>query len=568
MLKKYLFIVFVCLGSQSFAQEHTFKIPDTLLSKDFDYIFDRIEEFGSDSTKQSLYLKLFLLKAKSEKNFEEMVNGYKNYLHYSSDNLKLVYSDSMIFVARQSKNNSLIGSAYLSKGIVYYGRKEHKKALDNYLIANDYISRTTDNYLIYKVKYTIGHIKYYLGFYYEAIALFRECIAYFENEDVRGYLNSIHSLGLCYNRIGNFGLCSDINKKGLAEGKRLSERAMDSYFIHSEGINQYSLKNYREAINHINYSLSVIKEKEDFANEAVGYFYIGKSYWQLNEQEVALPYFKKVVNIIEAKNYVRPDLRENYELMINYYKSKDNLSLQLYYIQKLLKVDNILDRRYQYLSNKIHKEYDTKKLLHDKRSIENLLNKRKYNDLILGLVIGLLFISLLFLSYRNIRNKRIYRQKYEELMSKGKTPRVEAKQMNNIIADINQDKVKLLLRQLEKFEKENKFLEKDLTSVKLAATFDSNAKYLSKVIYHYREKKFVDYINDLKVDYLISLLQKDKLYRNYTNKALAEEVGFSSTQRFANAFFTRTGMPVSFFIQELKKEETTNLDKTDGVNFH
>ena len=551
--------MFLCLGSRALAQENAFKIPDTILSKDFDYLFDRIEQFGSDSTKQSLYLKSFLLKANSEKNFEEMVNGYKNYLHYSSDRLKIVYADSMIYVAKQSKDNSLIGSAYLSKGIAYYGLKQHKKALDNYLIANDFISRTNDSYLIYKVKYTIGHIKYYLGFYHEAIALFRECIAYFEKEEPRGYLNSLHSLGLCYNRIGNYGLCSDTNKKGLSEGKRLSETAMDSYFIHSEGINQYSLKNYREAIRNINYSLSVIKEKEDFANEAVGYFYIGKSYWQMNEQEVAVPYFKKVVQIIEAKNYIRPDLRENYELMINYYKSKDNLSLQLYYIQKLLQIDNILDKRYQYLSNKVHKEYDTKKLLLDKKNIENLLNKRKYNDLILGLVIVLLFISLVFLSYRNIRNKRIYRQKYEELMNKSKTPKVEEKQVNSVIADINHEKVKLLLKQLEKFEHDNKFIEKDLTSVKLAVRFGSNAKYISKIIYHYRGKKFVDYINDLKVDYLISLLQKERIYRNYTNKALAEQVGFSSTQRFANAFFARTGMPVSFFIQELKKEEATGL---------
>ncbi|TGD58949.1 AraC family transcriptional regulator [Flavobacterium humi] len=568
MIKKYVLVFFLCLGENVIAQESVFKIPDSIINKDYDYLFDRIEQLEGDTTRQSLYLKSFLLKSKSENHFEEIINGYKNYVHHSPDKLKLIYADSMVYAAKQSKENNLIGAAYLSKGIVFYGFKQHNQALDNYLIANEYISKTNDKYLIHKVKYNIGYIKYYLGFYNDAISLFRECVLYFEKEDPRGYLNSLHALGLCYNRIGNYGLCSDTNKKGLAEGKRLSETAMNSYFIHSEGINQYSRKNYREAIRHINYSLPVIKEKEDFANEAVGYFYIGKSYWQLNEQEVALPYFKKVVKIIEDKNYVRPDLRENYELMINYYKSKDNLNLQLYYIQKLLKIDNILDTKYQYLSNRIHKEYDTKKLLIDKKNIENLLDRRKYNDLILGLVIALLFVSLVFLSYRNIRNKRIYRQKYDELMNKGKAPKLEEKQINSVIADINEEKVKSLVKQLEKFEKDNRFLERDLTSVKLAATFDSNAKYLSKIIYHYREKKFVDYINDLKVDYLISLLQRDKLFRNYTNKALAEEVGFSSTQRFANAFFARTGMPVSFFIQELKKETVTGLDekkKLEGV---
>jgi AraC-like DNA-binding protein len=64
----------------------------------------------------------------------------------------------------------------------------------------------------------------------------------------------------------------------------------------------------------------------------------------------------------------------------------------------------------------------------------------------------------------------------------------------------------------------------------------------------------VEYINALKIDYLITLLHEDKRIRNYTNKALAEEAGFSSTQRFANAFLTKTGMPTSFFIEQLKED--------------
>ncbi|MDX6187838.1 helix-turn-helix domain-containing protein [Flavobacterium sp. Fl-318] len=560
-------MLFLCLGNQISAQNGVVKIPDTLQLKDYDYLFDRIEQLESDSIKQSLYLKSFLFKAKKEKNFEEIINGYKNYVHYSSDKLKLVYADSMIYNGKLSKENSLIGSAYLTKGIVYYSLKRLQQALDNYLVANEYVSKTNDKYLNYKIKYNIGLIKYYLGFYNEAVSLFRECIIYFKNEDARGYLNSIHSLGLCYNKIQNYGLSSDTNRKGLAEGRRLGNKEMESYFIHSEGINQYTKKNYRDAIKKINSSLPIIKRNKDFANEAIGYFYIGKSYWQLNENEIALPYFEKVVQIIDSKNYVRPDLRENYELMISYYKSKDNLKSQLYYIRKLLILDNILDSRYQYLTERIHKEYDTKKLLQEKKHIENLLNNRKYNDLILGLVIACLFTSLIFLFYRYRRNKRIYRQKYEELMEKKKAPKVDVNTVKSGVADINRETVIELLKQLEKFEKDKKFLEKDLTSNKLATTFGSNVKYLSKIIYHYRGKKLVNYINDLKVDYLISLLQEDKKLRNYTNKALAEEVGFSSTQRFANAFFARTGMPTSFFIEELKKEITTGLDEKNETNF-
>lgn len=557
MIKKYLFLLILYLGNQAYAQQNGFKIPDTLRSKDYDYLFEQIKALEEGSAQQSLYLKSFLHKAKAENNKEEIINGYKNYVHHSPENLKLVYADSMIYTAKKSMDNVLIGSAYLTKGIVYYAKKKHNYALDNYLIANNFISKTNDQYLTYKVKYNIAHIKYYLGFYDEAISLFRECIDYFKEENAIAYLNSLHSLGLCHNRIGNYGLSTEINAKGIQEGKRLATDEMKDYFIHSEGINQYFENNYASAIKKLTYSLPALLKNKDFANEAVAYFYIGKSYWDINKPQMALPYFIKVDHIFLSKGYIRPDLRENYELLINYYKSKNNPKNQLLYIGKLLTVDSILHNNFKYLSGRIHKEYDTKKLLSEKIKIENLLQNRKYNDFIFTGVIALLFFSLLFIAYRHIRNKNRYRQKFEELMKKSEaTAKVEAKNISNGIEVINQDTVASVLKQLEKFEKDKKFLEKELTSAKLTAAFDSNAKYLSKIIYHYRGKKFVDYINDLKVDHLIKLMKEDKMLRNYTNKALAEEVGFSSTQRFANAFYSKTGMPTSYFIEELKKADS------------
>lgn len=127
------------------------------------------------------------------------------------------------------------------------------------------------------------------------------------------------------------------------------------------------------------------------------------------------------------------------------------------------------------------------------------------------------------------------------------------KKMNMGIEDINQDTITVILKQLEKFEKDDMFLEKNLTEAKLAALFNSNIKYLSKIISHHRGKKFVKYINDLKVDYLITLLKEDKKLYNYTNKALSEEAGFSSTERFAKAFLARTGIPASSFMEKLRK---------------
>jgi len=558
MLIHRFFIFSLLTGCCVTAYGTQYKPPDSLKKFDYNSLSDKIENSKNNKDLQKLYLQAFLDRAKSEKNIEEIINGYKNYMYYSDDKPSVIYADSMVDASLKSKDNSLIGSAYLTKGIVHYSLKEHKQALDHYLIDNEYISKTNDNYLKYKTKYNLAHIKYYLGIYDEAIVLFEACIDYFKANNPRGYLNTLHSLALCHNRIGNFGYSSELNALGVAEGKRLSDGSMEHYFIHLEGINHYFRDNYALAIEKINHSLQAIRENNDFANETVGYFYIGKSYLGLKQTEKAMVYFKKVEQVFDEKNYIRPDLRESFELLIKHYDAKGNLNLKLHYIQKLIKADSILSTNYKYLSEKIHKEYDTKELLKKKAEIRKQLEQRKKRDNLMISGIVFLIMLLLFVCYRYIRNKKLYKQRFEELMNRNQEELslvLERKQAGKTDLDINPDAAEQLLKQLEKFEKNKKYLESDLTLVKLAASFNSNTKYLSKIIFYYRGKKFAEYINDLKIDHIIEVLKNDRRIRNYTNKGLAEEVGFSSTQRFTNAFVSRTGISPTYFIEELRKAE-------------
>ena len=47
--------------------------------------------------------------------------------------LTLAYSDSVLIASELTKKNDKIGSALLTKGIVYYSGKDYNKALDCYL---------------------------------------------------------------------------------------------------------------------------------------------------------------------------------------------------------------------------------------------------------------------------------------------------------------------------------------------------------------------------------------------------------------------------------------------------
>lgn len=563
MNKQNLLVLLLVFFHHASAQQSRFIIPDSLKHKSYGYLDDRIYGFRRDSSRAAVYLFTYIHKAKKEKNWKELVNGYRNLLHESPDGLRPVYADSMVYAARKSNDDALIGSAYLSKGIVFYGRKDQEKAMDNYLMANSYISKTNDDYQKYKVKYHIALTKLYIGFYDEAISLLRECAAYYRNKNTRPYLNSLHTLGLCYNKNGNYGLCTQTNALGINESRRLDNLEMIPYFMHSQGINEFFLKNYSKSIKDIESSLGAVKENRDFANQAIGNFYIGKSYWALGRKAKAAEYFKMVDKIFKEKNYLRPDLRQSFELLINYYRQKKDLASQLYYVDQLLKADTLLVETNRYIVGKIHKQYDTRELLQEKENLqresedlkEELVWEKNYDQISL-IIFFFMFSAITIITYRYYKNRRLYKKRFEEYINKMEENKNKPKNETERLpaADIKSGTAALILRKLEKFEKENKFLERDWKQGTLAAYFNSNSNYLAGIIKQYRGKNFADYINGLRIDYLVALLQNEKKYSGYSNEALAQEAGFSSTQRFANAFLSKMGMPAVYFIEQIKKK--------------
>jgi len=539
------------------AQNTPNRIPDSLIFKSYGYLDDKIYQYKDDSLKASPYLYAYLRKAFREKNHEELVNAYQNMLHQSPMILRLKYADSMVQTAVKSRNNEVIGSALLSKGIVYYSQKNYVKAYDYYIKANESISKTNNDYLIYKTKYHIAQIKFYLGFYDEAISLFNDCTAYFKKNQPRPYLNSLHSLSVCYNKIGDYSTCSQTNALGIKECERLKIPEMELFFKHSEGINQFFLNNYHTSIQLLEEVMPHLNSMTEFANESIANFYIGKNYWKLQHPAKAVPYFKKVEKAFVEKGYIRPDLREVFELMIKYYKKENNLKSQLYYIDQLLKADSVLTDTNKYLMGKIHKEYDTKEILLEKEKIQQQLVKEKHYDVVLISVVVVLFSAVIYGTYNHFETKKRNKIKFDLLLKKNEQSSLQKQATDKFeITDISQETVQQIIRHLEKFERNKKFLQKDATLATLTVRFNTNSKYLSKVIYHRSGKRFADYINDLKIDYLVELLQNSNMHRNYSIGSLAEEAGFTSTPRFTNAFHSKTGISFSYFLKELKKENS------------
>lgn len=519
----------------------------------YDYLINQVE-LHQGTPKVWNYLKLYRDKAVTETNYTELVEAYHEMLHESGQEAHLAYADSMVIAANQSGMDEVIGSSYLTKGIVYFQRREHQKALDNYVIANKYLVAGKDPYLKHKVKYSIAQIKYYLGYYNEAISLFRECVAYFRDEEPLPYLKSLHSLALCYAAVNHIALADSTNRLTLNESARLGIKDMLPYIDITSGIILYKSSRQDEAIKSINFALPQIRKDGDFANQAIAHLYLGKSYWELKKYELAVGHFRAVDTIFRVKNYMRPDLRENYEFLIKYYHNKKMPDIELQYIDQLLKADSVLGRDFRYLIKKIHKEYDTVELLAEKEKIQKELKYSKWYGMIYKGAAVLLAGVLGFTIWRHRKLKKIHKQRFEELInndSSVKTPARVKRQPEEL--DINPSIVENIVSRLEEFEKKKGYLKKDITAMKLAESFKTNYKYLSKVVHCQKDKSFVNYINDLRIDYIVGRLKAELMLRRYTNGALAEEAGFSTAQHFTTAFKKKTKISPGFFVEELNK---------------
>jgi AraC-like DNA-binding protein len=89
----------------------------------------------------------------------------------------------------------------------------------------------------------------------------------------------------------------------------------------------------------------------------------------------------------------------------------------------------------------------------------------------------------------------------------------------------------------------------------LAAYCNTNIRYLSFVINEIKGCSFVNYVNKLRMQYIIEKLETEKKYLEYTIKYLSEISGYNSVDPFVRAFVTHTKMNPSEFIKQLRDKK-------------
>ncbi len=543
---------------------------DSLQQKSYDELRDLSLSYysKSDSLNAKKTAQAYLEKAKTGKDSLKMARGF--YLLYNIvNNPSTDYLDSIISVTKNKQDESYPAYAYFSKAQYFlYQKRDIEKTLNNLNMARRYAKANKNVSLLYRIDYHIGAIKSeHLNEKEEAMAIFKECEIFYAKEIEYSHkfrhLNTLHVIAETFIALNKNDSATYYNNLGYKKASKSPDeniKKMKAYFILCEGINQYTRKKYTAAIDSINKALPTMTGSK--SNAIDSYFYLGKSYYDLDDKEKAIRYFLKTDSILETLNSI-PQYKhvKTYEYLKDYYRDNDDLQNQNKYLNKLnVVLDNYLNDQI-FISKKVSEDYDIPLLLEEQDVLIRKLNKNTSTYKSSIIILGLSLFVLGGLLYYQYRRKRAYRLRFEKLLDDLKSASNTSHSRKKVAINKNEDikvpekHVTYILEKLDEFENEHGYLTLGLSSQSLADTIETNVKYLSRVINHYKNKTFTHYLNELRINYAVKELKENTMLRKYTIKAIANEFGYNSAETFSNAFYKQVQIKPSYYIKQLGKAE-------------
>ncbi len=540
-------------------------ISDSLQSKTYVELSRLFYKNKKDTSRSKAYANIYLKRAKKNKDTINMAYGFLLFSGMSKERIYLEYSDSIIDLTKHLNHKNFPAQGYLNKGIFFFYQRNFKEALNFHIKAYSHAKNNNPN-LAFKINHNIAVLRERLGDHKEALKIFKNSFNYLvdsnlKTENNKDYLRAIFSLSNAYRRNHVLDSAEYYCDFGILESKELKNRYYYN-FILTKGILQYNNKNLDSAISNILKAKGFHEEtKNDNPNLAFAYFYYGKVLLETKDTLRGIANLKKVDSIFQVTKDIHPELKETYKILINHYKQNKDKNRQLEYIEKLIEVDSFLNSNYKYLIRKLNSDYDTPKLIAKKEKLISELSQEKQVSLLGNIVLIASVIIIGVLLVLNLRKKQVYKEKFDLLMREKVQPEPQKKDIDSV-REINslenigiaKEVVDQILHDINLFIENEEYLNNNITLGDLAKKFGTNTKYLSKVINAYNQKNFINFINDLRIEYTIEKLKTDQKFRKYSIKAISESVGYGKAESFSNAFKRRTGLQPSYFIKEFDKK--------------
>ncbi|GGG35054.1 hypothetical protein GCM10011344_39790 [Dokdonia pacifica] len=523
-----------------------------------------------DTIQAHLYANIYFNKAKIDKDQSQLVNGYyyRSLLEYNEDK-RLAFLDSIIDISKNFRNKNFPTVSYYDKGAYYHKRGQFKLALDNFLQALTYNKGDNKEYLEFLLNQAIGILKIEIDENEEALTLIKSCWKYvidnnFREENPEMYFNVLHSLANSYRKTNFLDSARVYTRLGLIDENTTRGGVNYNKFLLLNGILETYTTNYTEAEAQLSQAISKFDNKTDKRLISAGYYFLGKTNLLSGNEERAVAYYKKVDSLFEVNKDILPEHIGGYQHIIKYYKEHNNIEEELEYTQKLITVDSFLNKNYRALNKEIIKRYEIPKLVEGRDIlIGKLKNDQKQSRLYNIIGFGAIFL-ILGIAIFQYQKRRLYKKRFLDIINKDndgtvivrETPLKSVTKEESI--EIPQETIDDILEKLQVFEKDESYINVNVTLHSLADSLGTNNSYLSKVINYYKKTSFSTYIKQLRVAYAFNKLKQDTTFRKYTVKAIGQTCGFKTAESFSKTFFKVYGIYPSYFIKQLEKIKADN----------
>lgn len=344
-------------------------------------------------------------------------------------------------------------------------------------------------------------------------------------------------------------------KEGRLEFEKVENQQQRSFYLACMdqliGENYIRIGKMEFAIDILNQALSELTLSDNPQSPLKGFIYnsLGELYLKNQDYETALSFLNHAQVVADQTGFLTLQKQVLSSLKEHAIKIDDTKKYVLYnekYVQLVEHEFNVQTKIADYLVESFSEKED-----------ELAVAYKNYVLYSLALGSGIvLFLSLYFYRKQQYNKRKIV---FNDLPLSQLSP-VEKNNLNaqksSIDVDYNyisREMEALILKGMKTFEMQRGFLKHEISLSKLASQIGVNHRYLSYVIKHHKHQDFSTYINTLRIDYIIALLETNPDMLKYKISYLADLCGFASHSRFTITFKRVKGISPSTFIEQIKE---------------
>ncbi len=476
----------------------------------------------------------------------------------------ILYYNKADAIAKILKDDALMYSVYIRKGLTYLLSAENQKSLDAYYNALAITQKMKD--LDKEVIANSGIILVLkrmnqLDKAHKIASQMLKSIDKTSFKNKHNHVNILATSSDIYLAREQYDSVLSFAEKGITISKLLDYKEGLVDFYIKKGMIFYYKKKYDKSLTYLLDAQRILHNhdiKNKFYPTVNTNYFLASCYYEQGLYDKAIDQLHKTTKTLEEKDLIKPPVIQSHLLLANCYGAKKDFENALHWNNKYVRLTKNYQKDKDATVNKIY-EKEAEKL---EGEIVHLKNKHAASEKLKQYIFGgfiILALILIGFVYRYFNKQKSNKKVFQDLMHK--IDRLEAHEHDSLNREmtkqiiIDDTKVNEILKGLDKLEEREYFLRSDCNLRAIAKKTKTNATYLSKIINIHKEKNFNDYINDLRIDYVLKRLKSDKKFRSFSIKSIATEIGYKSDYSFSKHFKAKTGLNPSYYIKKLEKQE-------------